>query len=149
MVIGTDAFRVLEGYRYDVDAMNISRILAVEHVELESPFGLESDVRWFYGELAALDEVAAAPESASSAIAFRSARIELRIRFLETPQIDEVKLRTTILVPSLRDVIHECRARRIDFTPISGVVWTDRRIQLLDPAGNRVELKQSWPYGPI
>ena len=129
--------------------MQPSRILAVDHVELTTPPGLEEALRWFYGELVQLDEMRTADEESGRLIRFRSARIELRIAEVDKPAIDELKCRVTILVPSLSDVISECAERGMEFTWISGIVMADRRIQLLDPARNRIELKQGSPFAAI
>jgi len=128
--------------------MKPSRIHAVDHVHLEAPPGIEEALKWFYGELGTLDEVPwdGAPETG---LCFKSARIELRIRITNRPTIDEVKRRVTLLVPSLSVAKEQLSERAVGFIEVTGMVGTDRRVQTLDPAGNRVELKQEWPFAPI
>ncbi len=121
-----------------------SRIVAVDHVTLEAPRESENDLRWFYGELATLDEVVAAAEWGRR-IVFKSLRIELRIDLRESPKVDPIDCRLTVRVPLLDEVIEQLEDRKIEFQPISGIHWTDRRITLLDPGGNRVELRKDWP----
>ena len=121
-----------------------SRIVAVDHVILEAPPEAENELRWFYGELATLDEVVAAAEWGRQ-IVFKSLRIELRIHLRENPRVDPIVCRLTVRVPLLDEVIEQLEDRKIEFVPISGIRWTDRRITLLDPGGNRVELRKDWP----
>jgi len=121
-----------------------SRIVAVDHVTLEASPNAENELRWFYGELATLDEVAAAAECGRR-IVFKSLRIELRIHLRENPKTDPIDCRLTVRVPSLEEVIEQLEDRNIEFVTVSGIRWTDRRISLLDPGGNRVELRKDWP----
>lgn len=121
-----------------------SRIVAVDHVILEAPLEAENELRWFYGELATLDEVGSAAEGGGR-IVFKSLRIELRIHLRENPKIDPIDCRLAVRVPSLEEVIELLDERKIEFETLSGLRWTDRRITLFDPGGNRVELLQDWP----
>jgi hypothetical protein len=55
-----------------------------------------------------------------------------------------------VLVVSVRDL--EATAADLEalgwaYLPISGMIQTDRRLSLLDPSGNRVEIKQEWRKG--
>lgn len=128
--------------------MHYSRILAVEHVRLESAPGLAAALRWFYGELAELDELP--PDRLEGDdLRFRSERIQVRFQFTPTPDIDPVRVRATILVPSLDAVIEQCQERRIEYTLLTGLMRTDRRIHVLDPAGHRIALKQGWSFAPL
>ncbi len=129
--------------------MHESRILAVSHVTLESPPGLEDQHRWFYGELAELEEVVRAEPTDRRLLSFVSPPIELRIRITPDPDIRSTKTCVVILVTSLSAAIEQCMERRINYTRLSGMAATDRRIQVLDPAGNRAELKQYWSYAPL
>lgn len=128
--------------------MEPGRIQAVDHVELEAPLGTEDALRWFYGELAELDEVAASGLTGGP-IRFKSARIELRIRFVPRPSIDPVPVRVTIGVRSILETRAKLDEARIPFERVSGLLFTDRRIQVLDPAGNRVAFRQVWDVGAL
>lgn len=120
--------------------MRLSRIQAVDDVTLEAAPGLEDDLRWFYGEVAELDEMPL-DGSLGPGICFESERIAIRIRFLAEPKVDPVACRVTLAVLSLDDAIEKLTERLASFERRSGFAWSDRRIQVLDPAGNRVELK--------
>ena len=123
--------------------MEPSRIQAVDHVNIEALPGLEDELRWFYTELAQLAEVAA-PATDPPCIRFRSEQIELRVHLVPEPQVDPVACRVTITVPSLDEAAGRLDERSISYERLSGLAYTDRRLQALDPAGNRVEFKQAW-----
>ena len=72
--------------------MEPSRIQAVDHVNLEAPFGSEEGLVWFYTEVGRLDWAADDGEDAPG-LCFRSARLELRIRFVDRPQVDPLTRR--------------------------------------------------------
>ena len=128
--------------------MEPSRIQAVDHVHLEAPTGCGEALQWFYGELAGLDELQTDPQEATL-LRFRSDRIELRIRQVPEPDIDAVAVRVTITVPSLDAVAEALDERRIPSERLSGLSYTDQCLQTLDPAGNRLEFRQSWWIGPV
>jgi hypothetical protein len=127
--------------------MGPSRILAVEHVHLEAPFGREDELRWFYGQVAKLEELAAG--EGSFPLRFRSEAIELRIQLLQAPRIDPIAVRVTIAVPALAAACELLEERRIEYQRVTGITHTDRRMQVPDPAGNLVELKQDWSLLPF
>ena len=128
--------------------MEPSHIIAVDHVNIEARLGLEDELRWFYGEVAMLEE---RPDDASGLdpLCFKSERIELRIQLLDTPHVDPVVCRVTIAVPSLDEAAELLADRRRHFEKLTGVLFSDRRLDTLDPAGNRVMLKQHYPSGAL
>lgn len=128
--------------------MEQSGIQAVDHVNLEAPIGPKEDYQWFYGEVAQLEEIAC-KEADPSKICFKSGQIELRVQFVPTPDIDPLPLRVTIAVPSLSEAIERLEEKRVPFMRLTGVMFTSRRLQTHDPAGNRVELRQLFREGPF
>ena len=128
--------------------MKPSRIQAVAHVNIEAPFGLDEDLRWFYGEVAQLDELPCS-QVEPAWLCFKSEQIELRVHLLERPCIEAVACRVTLAVPSLGEVADRLEERSVPFERLSGLSPTDRRLQTHDPAGNRVEFKQEWRMGPF
>lgn len=128
--------------------MKQSRIQAVDHVNLEAHMRLADDVRRFYTEIAMLDEVHSS-ETDPPRLCFKSERIELRVALVDKPWIEPVACRVMITVPSLEDTAELLEECGIPYEPLSGLSFTDRRLELHDPAGNRVALKQAWPGGPF
>jgi hypothetical protein len=120
-----------------------SRLVAIDHVEIESGLGIEGRLRWFYGRVAGLSEVAKSSPQTNE-LRFKSERIELRISMVGNPRIESTACRVSIEVPSLlvvAEVLDECRH---SFVWYRGLCYTDRYLSLLDPAGNRVELRRRW-----
>lgn len=128
--------------------MRHSRIQAVDHVNIEAPFGIDDELRWFYGEIAELEE-RPVEGPAGPGLCFRSERIELRIRFVEDPQIEAVACRVIVSVSQMAEATERLEERKVPFQQLSGLGWSDRRIQVLDPAGNRTELKQAYSGPPL
>lgn len=127
--------------------MKPSRLQAVDDVAIEVPAGMEDAFRWFYGEVGHLLEVSSVEDG--RLLGFRSARLELRLMVRERPEVDPVRRRLTLLVPSLARAMEQLDEHGVAWWPISSLVGTDRRIAALDPAGHRVELKQEWPEAPL
>jgi len=125
-----------------------SRIQAVDHVNIEAPPEAAEEIRWFYGELAELDEIPSAP-GAETLLRFRSADLEVRVHLVSDPCVDPMEQRLVIAIPSLFSAKQLLDERHIVWQEFRGLGWTDRRLALLDPGGNRIELKQQWPEGPF
>ena len=127
--------------------MEPSRIQAIDHVELEAPHAAEAALRWFYGELAGLEEVGPAMDGQS--LRFRSARIEIRIRLVLHPKIESASVRVTIAVRSLFDTSAALDDAGLTYERVSGLMFTDRTLQVFDPAGNRIAFRQVWDFGVV
>ena len=125
-----------------------SRIVAVDHIHLESRPELVPDLLWFYGELAALDIVGGECLN-PPLLRFRSARRELRFHLTERPAVDSLAARVTILVPSLDEIRLALEERAMTFQTLTGMSWTDVRVETLDPVGHRVAFKRGWPFAPL
>lgn len=121
-----------------------SRIIAVDHVNLEAPPGLREQLTFIYAELGQLDPLPWTPQDDTTGLRFGSEGIELWIREREVPRIEAIKPRIRIAVDKLADVEAALEERHIEFDRVSGIGITDRRLSLLDPAGNRLEFKQAW-----
>jgi hypothetical protein len=126
--------------------MEQNRIQAISRVNLQAPPGREERLRWFYGELAELEEVAN-DRGGASRLCFKSGRIEIHIHMMKDPRIDPIGNRATIAVPSLSDCVEQLEESSTPYERLTGTMFTDRRVQTHDPAGNRVTLKQYWPVG--
>lgn len=126
--------------------MDESRIQAVDHVNLEAPNGREEGLRWFYGEVAQLEEVAS-DGADPLRLCFKSGQIELRVHCVPSPRVEPIECRATVFVDSLATAVEQLEERRVPFTRLSGLLYSDRRVEVHDPAGNRVALKQSSHLG--
>lgn len=122
--------------------MKQSRIQAIRHIILEAPTGSEEDLRWFYGKVAGLTEVPG--DGKDGRICFKSEHIELELRVSAEPQVSPVERRLTIAVASLSEAAAQLIERRVEYEYISGLLYTDRRLESRDPAGHRIVLRQGW-----
>ena len=123
--------------------MGSSRILAVDHVHLSCPADRADAMVWFYADVARLDR--GEPGEGPFDLCFRSAQVEVRIRLDDDHRADSVPLRLTVAVPSLAEAAAILEERRCPHTWIRGLAYTDRRVEVLDPAGHRVALRQALP----
>jgi len=123
--------------------MRPSQINALERITLEAAPAVADDLVRFYRDVIALDLVVQAPDH----LCFRSAQVSLMIVLRGTPTVEPTRRRATLSVRSLSAAAERLEEARLVFTRVSGLSWTDRRLSLLDPAGNRVELKQEWRGG--
>ena len=128
--------------------MNECRIQAVDNINIEGPYGLKEELRWFYEEVAKLEAVDSEPAD-TRRLRFKSGRLALLIALSQRSQVDPMRCRVTLRVPSLSDAAEALEERKIPYVRLSGVLYTDRRIQTVDPGGNRVDLKREWPSAPL
>jgi len=127
--------------------MNESHIEAVNEVRLEAPQAQAQALRWFYTDLAGLEDVT--PDDPDPGeLCFRSGRIDLTLALTESPTIEDITYRVTIGVPSLESVLALLDEHAMPCETFHGVTWADQRLGVQDPAGNRVWLKQAWPEVP-
>lgn len=128
--------------------MEPSRIHAVNHVELEAPYGADDSIRWFYAEVAGLDEMPADGD-APARIRFKSERIELRLKLVDRPVVEQVAVRVTIGVRSLAETEALLEERKVPYECVSGISFTDRVVLAKDPAGHLVAFRRVWDIGVL
>ncbi len=105
-------------------------------------------MRWFYAEVAQLDEVNC-DDTGPQRICFKSEQIKLQVQMVENPRIDGVARRVTIAVLSLTAAAELLDERSLPYARVSGFLFTNRLLETHDPAGNRVLLKQFWRDAPL
>lgn len=127
------------------------QIEAVEHIQMRARADLRDRLLWFYREIAMLDPVADHVDS--GCLRLKSSLIELRIELVEDsaidpmvdPTVNPMARRMTLRIPCLDVAADLLSEHKIEFAFISGISWTDRRLVVHDPAGNRVEFRRKWP----
>ena len=126
--------------------MDTPRILAIEDVHLCSPPTVEADLRIFYTGLLGLDLMGEAP--GTSLIGFRGyprSGPQLIVTLTTDPQAHSPRRQVLVQVASLRECAEALSDRGIAFEWSQGWSFYDRRLLILDPAGNRVELVSYHP----
>jgi hypothetical protein len=124
------------------------RIGAIDNISIESAREKEAEMRWFYHELCGVAEVvndAKSDPKSDFGMIFRSDRVEIRVKFTETPRIESLHVRITLGVASLDDVSDCLDDKRHKYRWHHGISGTDRLIDVLDPAGHRVHIRRVWP----
>ncbi len=123
--------------------MRPSQIQAIERINMQAAPEVRDRLIDFYGELVGLEPI----ESDASVLRFKSASLELWIAMTPDFAPDGNRRRALFSVRSLPTTAKLLLEEGIDYLPISGMNFTDRRLSLLDPGGNRIELKQEWRPG--
>lgn len=125
------------------DRIEPPRILAIDDVRLTAPPGAFDGIRSLYVELLGLEEVTA---EAAGVLVLRGLPrsgprliVELLEQVADKPMRRQAVLQVKTLTP-YADVLTE---RRIPFEWSSGWFFFDRRLGLLDPGGNWIELVAS------
>ena len=133
-----------------MDRHSHGHIVAIDDVEMEASSDCEPRLRWFYGEFINLETL---PERTDPGgvrvLRFKSERIELHISLMDSPAIDSVECRGRFLVPSVHDAVEMLQEHSYPFRLVRGLSFTDLSIDLLDPAGNRVEVRRFWSGFPL
>ena len=125
--------------------MRPSQIIAVDTVAMQAPSAARERLIWFYRDLVGLTFIEDTLNS--GCLRFRSALLELRIVLDDVARVDAVRRQALVSVRSIEDTALALDEEGIAYERVSGWGWSDRRLSLLDPGGNRVELKQEWRRG--
>ncbi|MGB0714585.1 MAG: hypothetical protein ACPGXK_01825 [Phycisphaerae bacterium] len=86
----------------------------------------------------------ALPEGTVDVLIYGTVRSPLWILFRDNPAIESVRRRATVMVDALDEVSVELDDLRYDYERCRGISLTDLSLDLLDPAGNRVHIRQRW-----
>lgn len=114
-------------------------VVGLHHVQLAAPPGSEDRLRWFYGEVLGLTEVAKPPSLAGrGGVWFRSSGVELHLG-VEEGFRPARKAHPGLLVRDLSGLARRLQSYGVEAT------WDDafpghRRCYVSDPHGNRLEL---------
>jgi catechol 2,3-dioxygenase-like lactoylglutathione lyase family enzyme len=116
------------------------QIHAIAHVRVQARPGLEHKLRWFYAELLGLDAV----DGEEGTLCFQTKTLQLRVMIAEGAQPSPMRRRLVLVIPSLEEMRVKFEDIDLEYEWYEGMAFTDRRLFVLDPAENRVELKQVW-----
>lgn len=114
-------------------------VVGLHHVQLAAPPGSEEALRWFYGEVLGLPEVAKPPELAGrGGVWFRSASVEVHLG-VEEGFRPARKAHPGLLVDDLDGFAERLAAHAVEVR-WDGAFPGYRRCYVADPHGNRLEL---------
>ena len=115
-------------------------IHAIRHVRVEAKPEQEPSLRFFYEDVLGLGPVHDEP----GMLCFETKRMRVRILLTPEAQSSRMRRRLVLVVPSLKRMRERLEELEIDYEWYTGMRFTDQRIFVLDPADNRIELKQVW-----
>jgi len=121
------------------------RLLAVGPVTIDAQWRLRAETEQFYAVLIGLGwpQVVVEP-SGWGLLAFDLDGPDLRVRLTRRPRIWANRPRVVIEIPDLHGLCCRLRAEDVPYQFMHGWCWTDQRIGLWDPSGNRLEVKRLW-----
>lgn len=122
-----------------------SEVEAVDDVRVEAALSLAEASREFYAGILGLQEEdrkegQAGPERRELRLWGQHHRLVLQL--VEAPKIQPLKRKALICVKSLQDVRDMLEDRRIEYVQCRSLGWAGERLQVWDPSGNLVELRQ-------
>jgi hypothetical protein len=85
------------------------------------------------------------PRVVPGAFGVGNPRRGLLLQVRHDPEVDEVRRRLTLVVASLDELERRLVEIAWPFERVRGIVGSDDRIDLNDPAGHRIEIRQSRP----
>lgn len=126
--------------------METPRLLAIDDVRLAAPPDLAAPIADFYTSIVGLKMLDPRPED--PVLVFRGyspVKPRLRVELTDRP-VPELRGYVQVHVTSL-DSVHEVAIERgVEAIATQHLSYFDRRLTLLDPAGNRVELVMHHPF---
>jgi len=115
------------------------RLLAVEHVRMLAPRGVEEKLDAFYVGLLGFDRYCG-DESPEGELAFRAENFLLRFHFVDPPLIHDTLRPQGIEVNDLLELEKKFMAAELEYTRERGITPGRETLLLLDPAGNWIEI---------
>lgn len=116
-------------------------IISIDHVQLAMPAGQEEQARGFYSDVLGLPETPKPPDLAQrGGCWFETDRVKIHLG-VDKSFHPATKAHPGLLVSDLQAIIERCRERgfeTVDDVPLEGY----RRVFVIDPFGNRLELMQ-------
>jgi hypothetical protein len=120
----------------------LPRIQAINDVRIEAKPSDQGDMHFFYVEILGLEAVNDEP----GMLCFQTERLSVRVLLTPEAQPSPMRRRLILEIPSLHAMAEKLAELGFEAEWYRGLRLTDQRLFVLDPAGNRVELKQTWPF---
>lgn len=126
--------------------MTIPRILAIRDVRLIASPTVSTEVESFYTQRLRLERVRPPEPDLFMFRGYPASGPRLLIRLTDDPPRGETRRVATLQVGSLKDVVEQLTEVGWDFEFTHGLSFFDRRVSMLDPAGNRLNLVTSHTF---
>jgi len=120
------------------------RLEALQDVRIQTAPGLEDRTRCFYAEALGFIEEPAG-DAGSGEWYFAGQKHRIVVETVEAAPARQLRRRALLEVRSLKRVEEHFKERGVRYVKESGLSITGRRLFVSDPAGNRLELRQTWP----
>ena len=122
-----------------------SEVEAVDDVRVAAALSLAEESREFYVEILGLQEYKnheGRTGSHDRELCFWGQHNRLILQLVEAPRVQSLRRKALICVKSLQDVRDRLDERRIEYVRCRSLGWAGERLQVWDPSGNLVELRQ-------
>jgi hypothetical protein len=110
-------------------------LVTVADAELTTLAGLERELDAFYVGILRFER-----EPSETGIVYRAENFRLRLRLIERPEPREDYRALGIVIPSLPEMMVRLHDAEIEFVRTRGLNVGEEWLDVLDPAGNRLEL---------
>lgn len=128
------------------DREKIPRLEVLRDISIQVPRGLEATVRFFYAScLGLLEEGAQAVDPSGSVFAFSGQDYRLLVELVDFTIDPGVRRRVVLVVRHLDEVEEALKSNGVAYTSERILAATGRRVLVTDPAGYRLEIRQTWP----
>lgn len=107
---------------------------------MEAKPGQEAALRTFYVDILGLEPA----DGEEGMVCFQTGRLRLRILITPEAIASPMRRRLVLEISSLQNLREKLDELAMAYEWYEGFAFTERRIFVLDPAENRIELKQVW-----
>lgn len=125
---------------------DLPRLEVLRDIRIQAPRGLEAALRFFYASCLGLpEEGEQVADPSALTLSFTGQDYRLLVEVVDSAIDPGVRRRAVLVVKSLDDVEEALNASRIAYVSERELAITGRRVFVTDPAGYRLEIRQSWP----
>lgn len=125
---------------------NLPKLEVIRDVCLQAPRGLEAKLRFFYACCLGLpEEGVQAGDPSRSVLSFSGQDYRLIVELVDSAIDPGVRRRAVLVVKSLDSVEDALQANDVSYSCERVLAVTGRRVLVTDPAGYRLEIRQTWP----
>jgi hypothetical protein len=129
-----------------VSKVDLPRLEVLRDIRIQAPRGLEGALRLFYASCLGLpEEGEQAADPTRLVLTFSGQEYRLLVEVVDSAIDPGVRRRAVLVVKSLDEVEEALKDNRIAYVSERELAITGRRVFVTDPAGHRLEIRQTWP----